>query len=140
MCGPIDCKNDIGDGRPGESNSLDQSFEIDRSGKGTQMHRRWLLVLFPMLSFATQSDYASDLLYILAIYFSKVSAVYLFLRLTPNKRHIRFCYGILGTSSIWVVASLFAAALRCQLSQPWVNDKHCVNIVRFPPILRYIFD
>ncbi|MCJ1269405.1 hypothetical protein MMC22_009297 [Lobaria immixta] len=75
-----------------------------------------------------KSDYASDLLYVLAIYFSKVSAVFLFLRLTPNKRHVRFCYGILGTSTIWVVASIFAVALRCQLSQPWVNDEHCVNI------------
>lgn len=88
-----------------------------------------------VLSRVTQSDYASDLLYILAIYFSKLSAVFLFLRLTPNKQHIRFCYSILGTSTVWVVAAIFMVAIRCQLGQPWVNDQHCVNIVQdFPAI------
>ena len=88
-----------------------------------------------MLSRVTQSDYASDLLYILAIYFSKLSAVFLFLRLTPNKQHVRFCYSILGTSTVWVVAAIFMVAIRCQLSQPWVNDQHCVNIVRDLPAI-----
>ncbi|MCJ1469213.1 hypothetical protein MMC07_007846 [Pseudocyphellaria aurata] len=74
-----------------------------------------------------KTDYASDLLYILTIYLSKVSAVCLFLRVTPIKQHIRFCYGILGTSTVWVVVSEFMLALRCQLGQPWVNER-CVNI------------
>lgn len=139
VCGTIDCKNDIRDEWLGESNSLAQSVQTDSSGKGKLIDRGPSRHVF-LLIHATQSDYASDLLYILAIYFSKVSAVYLFLRLTPNKQHVRFCYGILGTSTIWVVASIFMLALRCHLSQPWVNDEHCVNIVRFFCMLRHILD
>lgn len=84
-----------------------------------------------MLKPPLQTDYASDLLFILAIYCSKASAVFLFLRLTPKKHHVRFCWSILVTSTIWAVASLFAVAMRCQLSQPWVVNEHCVNIVRW---------
>lgn len=37
--GTIDCKNDISDERLGESNSLDQPFETDSSGKGKTINR-----------------------------------------------------------------------------------------------------
>lgn len=78
-----------------------------------------------------QSDYAADLLYIITIYLSKASAVFLFLRLTPNKAHKLFCWSIMGTSTLWVILSLFLVALRCQLSQPWVVNERCVNLVSF---------
>lgn len=79
-----------------------------------------------------QSDYAADLLYIITIYLTKASAVFLFLRLTPNKAHKVFCWTIMGTSTLWVILSIFIVALRCQLSQPWVVNEHCVNVVSFP--------
>lgn len=79
-----------------------------------------------------QSDYAADLLYIFTIYLTKASAIFLFLRLTPNKAHKLFCWTIMGTSTVWVVLSVFIVALRCQLSQPWVVNEHCVNVVNFP--------
>lgn len=79
-----------------------------------------------------QSDYAADLLYIFTIYLTKASAVFLFLRLTPNKAHKLFCWTIMGTSTLWVILSVFIVALRCQLSQPWVVNEHCVNVVNFP--------
>lgn len=77
-----------------------------------------------------QSNYAADLLYIITIYLSKASAVFLFLRLTPNKQHVIFCWSIMTASTLWVVVSLLAIALRCQLSQPWVMDDHCKHVVR----------
>lgn len=79
-----------------------------------------------------QSDYAADLLYIITIYLTKASAVFLFLRLTPNKAHKIFCWTIMGTSTLWVILSIFIVALRCQLSQPWVMNEHCVNVVSLP--------
>lgn len=84
-----------------------------------------------------QSDYAADLLYIITIYLSKCSAVFLFLRLTPNKAHKIFCWSIMATSTLWVILSLFIVALRCQLSQPWVVNEHCVNVVIFPAAERF---
>lgn len=39
VCGTIHCQNDIGDAWLGESNSLDQSFETDRGGKGKLIDR-----------------------------------------------------------------------------------------------------
>ena len=90
-----------------------------------------------LAKYPLQTDYTSDLLFILAIYFSKASAVFLFLRLTPNKHHVMFCWGIMATSTVWAVASIFAVALRCQLSQPWVVDEHCVNVVSAPQSISF---
>lgn len=84
-----------------------------------------------------QSDYAADLLYIITIYLTKASAVFLFLRLTPNKAHKLFCWTIMGTSTLWVILSIFIVALRCQLSQPWVVNEHCVNVVSFPTVAHH---
>lgn len=70
------------------------------------------------------------MLFIFALYLSKASAVFLYLRLTPSKPHKVFCWSILGTSTLWVVASVLAVALRCELSHPWNILDHCVNIVR----------
>lgn len=37
----------------------------------------------------------------------------------------------MATSTLWVILSLFIIALRCQLSQPWVVNQDCVNVVSF---------
>ena len=76
-----------------------------------------------------QSDYASDILYLVAVYFSKASACGLFLRLTPNKHHVMFCWGILGASSAWLVASILAVAIKCRVSEPWVVNAQCSGVV-----------
>ena len=77
-----------------------------------------------------QSDFVSDIFYIFTLYLAKSSGVFLYLRLTPNKYHVRFCWAIFGASTLWALASILAVVIRCHGSTPWIMDEQCNNMVR----------
>ena len=78
-----------------------------------------------------QLAFTNALLYLTTIYLSKIAATLLFMRLTPDEKHIKVCHGVLLVSTLWVIASILAMALRCDLSEPWIDatDAQCTGMV-----------
>ncbi|KAH6721030.1 hypothetical protein BKA61DRAFT_699310 [Leptodontidium sp. MPI-SDFR-AT-0119] len=64
--------------------------------------------------------YASEILYIITIWLTKCSVAFLFIRLSPDRRHTLASYTILGASTIFMFISVLIVSLRCELSQPWI--------------------
>lgn len=93
-----------------------------------QRHERVRNLLF--IAELIQLAYAADILLIITLCLSKCSVILLLKGLTRNTDHYKACKMILGLSAIWGVASVFAIALRCELSHPWLTlDGHCTNLV-----------
>ncbi|KUI63712.1 hypothetical protein VM1G_10502 [Cytospora mali] len=69
--------------------------------------------------------FASDILYIFTLWLTKCSVALLFIRLTPEQKHILASYVVLGGSTLLMVVSEILVAVRCDISQPWifVGDK-----------------
>lgn len=74
--------------------------------------------------------YAADLLYLLAAYLSKCSIMFLLLRLTPSRQHRQAFNLTLVILTAWLFASVFAIALRCDLSHPWsIYQEKCTALL-----------
>jgi hypothetical protein len=85
-----------------------------------------------MLS-ALQKLYTSDLLFVASLALSRLSVAYFLLRLTPVGRHRSVISGLLGAIAIWGLVLLFAIALTCDLSSPWiVVGQRCTGYVGLP--------
>lgn len=65
--------------------------------------------------------YVSDILYLLDLLLSKCSVGLLLILLTPNKTYVRLFQALLGFTALSALVSVFLVALRCDLSQPWIQ-------------------
>ncbi|KFZ03048.1 hypothetical protein V502_11277 [Pseudogymnoascus sp. VKM F-4520 (FW-2644)] len=86
-----------------------------------------------------KASYASDLLYIVTLWFTKFSVALLLFRLSSDKRHNWLSKAILLTAAILGFISIFIVALRCDVSRPWIfiNEK-CLNLlVRWQVVLAF---
>lgn len=75
----------------------------------------------PESSFETYAKnyYYGNILFILALLFSKISAIFLLTRLAPKPNTRRSCQ-IVGTFfTIWALATVLSSAFQCQLPRPW---------------------
>ncbi|CZT50031.1 uncharacterized protein RSE6_10950 [Rhynchosporium secalis] len=64
--------------------------------------------------------YSSDILYIMTFWFTKCSVALLLVRLPPDRRHNFASFATLGTSTIFMIASVLIISLRCEYTQPWI--------------------
>ncbi|KAK3353306.1 hypothetical protein B0T25DRAFT_207929 [Lasiosphaeria hispida] len=70
---------------------------------------------------ALQKDgFAADVFYLLTLWLTKTSIVYLFIRLSPDRNHIRAAYVCLAAATLFLVVSVFTTCLRCNLAAPWI--------------------
>ncbi|KAK3704773.1 hypothetical protein LTR37_013604 [Vermiconidia calcicola] len=69
--------------------------------------------------FALQLYYTSVILWVLSLALSKASTASLLMRLGVTKQHKMAFGAMLAFVALWGVASVFALALQCDLSQPW---------------------
>lgn len=74
-----------------------------------------------MILIRQQLNYASNLFYILALYASKACVVLLFKRISSGIVHKKIAWVALGVVTTTGVISLFLCALRCDLSEPWIQ-------------------
>jgi hypothetical protein len=76
--------------------------------------------------------YASELLYISSICFSKLSILVLFYNIVASQRmHRRLVLSVGVFSLSWSAASLLAVAFQCELPRPWeLMTLRCFNTVR----------
>ena len=76
--------------------------------------------------------YVTDIFYLLTLWLTKCSVALLFLRLSPDRNHMISSYAFLGSSTVFLVASIFAVCLRCDLAAPWLfADQQCPGLVSF---------
>ncbi|KAI5206250.1 hypothetical protein E4T38_03889 [Aureobasidium subglaciale] len=68
-----------------------------------------------------QMTYAGMLFWIIAIGASKLSVALFLLRLTPVCTHRRVYQTFMAILSIWIVVYVFAFALQCDMSRPWIT-------------------
>lgn len=71
------------------------------------------------LTVGNQKLYAAQLLLIVALGLSKMSVALFLRRLTPVKKQRKVFVAGCAVIAVWVVASMFALALQCNLAYPW---------------------
>ncbi|KAH6629213.1 hypothetical protein C7974DRAFT_183164 [Boeremia exigua] len=75
-----------------------------------------------------KGHYASELLYILSLCFSKLSIIVLFYNVVVVRTHRFFVCGFGVCIIAWSVASVTAVALQCKLPRPWeMMTLNCFN-------------
>lgn len=67
-----------------------------------------------------QTVFVCDLLYIFILWLTKCSVALLFIRLTPDSKHVTASYVVLGLSTILMFISELLIAIRCDEPQPWI--------------------
>lgn len=72
-----------------------------------------------LLTNALQSSYASDLLFIAALWASKTATVHLIQQLNPFAWELQLARGTTVLLSSWALTALFASAFACGLPHPW---------------------
>lgn len=76
------------------------------------------------------------MLYIFILWLTKCSVALLFIRLTPEQKHIFASYVVLGGSTLLMVVSEILVALRCDMSHPWIFvDNGCGDLVSLNSII-----
>lgn len=82
------------------------------------------------LSNILQASYASDILFILTLYLTKCAVTFLFLRLSPDRKHVRASKIILALCTILTIASVFMISFDCTTSHPWLFiSSHCTSAI-----------
>lgn len=77
-----------------------------------------------------KSEYISDIFYLLNIWFTKLSIVYLFVRLSPDRSHKRAAWASLGVATLLTLASIFVICFRCNLVEPWISiNTKCTGLL-----------
>ncbi|KAE8373716.1 hypothetical protein BDV26DRAFT_271504 [Aspergillus bertholletiae] len=75
-----------------------------------------------------KAQYAGYLVYVLSLYFSKLSLSVFIRNLTPVSRdhvHATVLHILL---TVWAVVALFGSAFQCQASRPWDTSGTCLNL------------
>jgi len=74
--------------------------------------------------------YASNLLYIVALFLSRASVISLEQRLSPERTHTVVTKGLLALAGTMMLASFLMIALGCNVAQPWLQvEKGCSTFV-----------
>jgi len=66
-----------------------------------------------------QFMYADGFFYILAIWVSKISTTFLYMRLSRQRSHRLMNFSIMGVLALTCAISILIIALRCDISRPW---------------------
>lgn len=76
--------------------------------------------------------YISDILLLLGHSSAKLSVVLLLRRLGRDSLYKSLCT-VVGVSVVaWGVASTIAISVRCKISEPWIINDQCTNVVSYP--------
>ncbi|KAK0641657.1 hypothetical protein B0T16DRAFT_461695 [Cercophora newfieldiana] len=67
-----------------------------------------------------KSEYASDIFYLLSIFLTKLSIVYLFIRLSPDRNHKRAAWLCLAATTLFTFTTILITCLRCDMLKPWI--------------------
>lgn len=72
-------------------------------------------------SFGTYAKnyYYANMLFVLALLFSKLSTIFLLMRLAPKPRTRHTCQVVGTLFSVWALGSIISLAFQCDLPRPW---------------------
>ncbi|GAB1732402.1 hypothetical protein NU195Hw_g741t1 [Hortaea werneckii] len=100
-------------------------FEAVHDGFGQSMK----LISADKLVYLQKLLYTSDLFYIFTIYGAKSSVILLYRRIAPDRAHSLVAWAGLSLTLLFGIMSIFLVALRCDLSQPWLQyDAQCTSL------------
>ncbi|KAK0877149.1 hypothetical protein LTR87_008978 [Friedmanniomyces endolithicus] len=66
-----------------------------------------------------KSWFASTVLYLIALWLAKCCVLFVYLQLTPNKRHNLISWSVIGFNTVWVFISILMIGVDCELNTPW---------------------
>lgn len=74
--------------------------------------------------------YAANILFIVALGFTKISAATTVMNVAPLDRR-RGVFGVMILVALWTASALFTVLFQCEVSQPWnfISAK-CIDLVR----------
>lgn len=72
------------------------------------------------LTLLPQTAFTCDILYIFILWLTKCSVAFIFIRLTPDAKHVIASYIVLGGSTVLMIISTLLIAIRCDESKPWI--------------------
>ncbi|KAI7498363.1 hypothetical protein KC367_g5144 [Hortaea werneckii] len=100
-------------------------FEAVHDGFGRSMK----LISSDKLVHLQKLLYTSDLFYVFTIYGAKSSVILLYRRIAPDRAHSLVAWAGLSVTLLFGIISIFLVALRCDLSQPWLQyDVQCTSL------------
>lgn len=83
-----------------------------------------------MYSHLIQADYASSVLYLLALGLSKSSVIALIMRLTANRKHKLVSWINIGVITLWTLTSIMVISINCTPAGPFRNlESQCPGLV-----------
>lgn len=75
-----------------------------------------------------QYTYAASILFIVSMFFAKLSVILFLMAITPSKPIHRCCHVLSAIIAGWTVCGVFALAFQCQLPSPWMtDDNQCID-------------
>ncbi|KAK2743765.1 hypothetical protein FQN57_004702 [Myotisia sp. PD_48] len=74
--------------------------------------------------------YISDIMFLIAHCFAKLTVLFLLRRLGREPLYRNMCSAAAALIVVWGAASTIAISVRCNLSKPWVLDDHCTDLKR----------
>ncbi|KAI6827228.1 hypothetical protein KC332_g7161 [Hortaea werneckii] len=100
-------------------------FEAVHDGFGQSMK----LISADKLVYLQKLLYTSDLFYVFTIYGAKSSVILLYRRIAPDRAHSLVAWAGLSLTLLFGIISIFLVALRCDLSQPWLQyNAQCTSL------------
>ncbi|KAK0109317.1 hypothetical protein ONS96_003136 [Cadophora gregata f. sp. sojae] len=76
-----------------------------------------------------QTVFRSTILYIVGLFFSKAAVVFLCKRLTPNAKHAKLLWMVLGLSAVWAVMAILLVTIGCKPGHALIDlPSKCYNI------------
>lgn len=80
-----------------------------------------------------QEGFASQLLYIYVLLVSKLSVLFLYLRLSPGGPHRIVSWTLIAASGLWALLATILIAVPCNPIQAFHDPQHCTNRVSPTP-------
>ncbi|KAF1831446.1 hypothetical protein BDW02DRAFT_54500 [Decorospora gaudefroyi] len=98
-------------------------FHLVNLGLGTSLDG----VQLPQLGKLGREIFAAQILYILTLLFSKLSILFLYLRLSPGGFHRTASLSLTALSSVWAILSVILISIPCNPTQSYTDAGNCTN-------------
>jgi hypothetical protein len=88
-----------------------------------------VFLFFFMLTVA-QAAYASEILYIVMLFFNKIATLFFVATLARTPLNYRVVLGVIVFTCLWATTAIFGIAFQCELPQAWaILSKKCFDQV-----------
>ncbi|KAI0877811.1 hypothetical protein GGS24DRAFT_446054 [Hypoxylon argillaceum] len=83
------------------------------------------------LSAAKKTQFAGDILFVIALGCAKLSVCTSLFAFSPDRTHRRTNIGLIIVTSLWIVTALLGTAFQCGSQGPWDTNATCIDLHAF---------